>query len=109
MTGAVATDDNEEIEEEFGVEVEVEEDGPFFSPRASCPSGRDCNCVVEVARFTVVIVVGAVVDVVVVVVVVPAATDLGTSLVTGLGLVALTVGGFCRRALDVSIEILGWA
>lgn len=59
----------------------------------------------EAARLTV-----AVVDVVVDVVVVPAATDFGTSLVTGLGLivvVALAVGGFCRRALDVSIEILG--
>jgi hypothetical protein len=41
-------------------------------------------------------------------VVVPAATDFGISLVTGTGfMVALTAGGFCRRALDVSIEILG--
>jgi hypothetical protein len=62
---------------------------------------------VEAARLTVAVVVGAVDDVVLVVAVVPAASDFGTSLVTGLGLVALTVGGFCRRALDVSIEILG--
>lgn len=57
----------------------------------------------KAARLTVAVVV---VDVVVV----PAAADFGISLVTGIGLIvviALTVGGFCRRALDVSIEILG--
>lgn len=45
----MATDDSETVEEEVKVEVDDVDDGggPFFSPRASCPSGRDCNCVVD--------------------------------------------------------------
>lgn len=45
----VAADDSEAVEGKAEVVVDDVDDegGPFFSPRASCPSGRDCNCVVD--------------------------------------------------------------
>jgi hypothetical protein len=46
VAGVVVIDDSKEVEGE--VKVGVDEGRPFFSPRVSCPSGRDCNCVVVV-------------------------------------------------------------